>query len=130
MSDMSECTPEVQAAIAAIRFESQEQDRYLKQTSFIYRHYGLLSGLGIVLMLGAMLSLFIDGYHPEATWRIWLYVSIGWVGIWTFLITVTRPDSKSVFGAIFRVAAILSILIGLATLTYVGVWWGMTKLVG
>lgn len=128
MSDMSEYTPETQAAFAAIRFESQEQDRYLKLTSFIYRHTSLFSGLGMVMMYGAVLAIFIDGYHPEATWRLWLFVSIGWTGIWMLLITVARPDSKSVFGAIFRVAAILAVTIGLAIPVILGVGWVMMKL--
>lgn len=123
MGNTHELPPETQAAIAAIRFESQEQDRYLMQTSFIYRHTGLLYGLGMVMAFGSMLALMIDGYHPEATWRLWLYVSMGWLGIWTLLITAARPNSRSVFGAIFRVASVLAVVIGIAIPMYVGLWW-------
>jgi hypothetical protein len=110
-----------EAEIAAIRFEGEEQDRWLQAHSFAYRHYGAFMAVSFLMIIGCLAGLLIGGYDPDATWRMWFYVALGYGGIIILLFTSVRPDTRNWLRALIRALVSLSLAMALIVLMYAGI---------
>ncbi|MCC7288867.1 hypothetical protein IT414_00510 [bacterium] len=109
-----ELSPSTQAEIAATRFEAEEQDRWLRLHSFIYRHEGAAMALSMTLMFGGIIAMFVaSGYyemsHGVGAKILWVCIGACWSGLILLLFTFARPNAASWWRATTRVLVVLTI---------------------
>jgi len=111
-----ELSPSAQAEIAALKFETNEKDRWLKLHSFVYRHEGAAMMLSFALIIGCILSVFIvsSRYTVSSEFgeqMFYVCMVAGWSGIILLLFTYTRPNAANWWRTLIRTLLLLTIAI-------------------
>lgn len=109
--------PGVQAEVAAIVFEGQEEDRWMKLNSFIYRHAGAFIGIGFLLIFGSVGSIFLlaakqASFDTDTKTRLLSYaIYVAFAGILWIMFVFARLSSPNNRSAALKVFGIIALLL-------------------
>jgi len=108
--------PRLQAELAAARFEHAEKDRFMRARSFAYRHFEAFCITGLVMIvvfIGGVLTIpnYTTATSTTGSTLLWVFIGIGWLGIFTILFSYARPDSSSAWNAWLKVIFVLTVVI-------------------
>ena len=108
--------PRLQAELAAARFEHAEKDRFMRARSFAYRHFEAFCIAGLAMILVFIVGILTIPNYTTATSTtgstlLWVFMAIGWAGIFTILFSYARPDSSSAWNAWLKVIFVLTVVV-------------------
>ena len=88
----------------------------MRARSFAYRHFEAFCITGLVMIvvfIGGVLTIpnYTTATSTTGSTLLWVFIGIGWLGIFTILFSYARPDSSSAWNAWLKVIFVLTVVI-------------------
>ena len=119
IEELTAADPALAAAIAAIRFEGEEQECYDRQHSIVCRHFGLFIWTAMIMAFGPVFAIValagrVDFGSPGGLGLLWKLMATSATGFLLVLFCFARPGSRSWLTAWGKVLLVVAMFMAIA----------------